>query len=67
MGFEAARAIVHGMPTAEWKALHHTAATLSEYLVRMGRLHTQGIPDAANRAPRRSLSRNHPQSQRSIK
>ena len=24
---EAGRAIVHGMPTADWKALHHTAAT----------------------------------------
>ena len=24
---EAGRAIVHGMPTVDWKALHHTAAT----------------------------------------
>ena len=31
---EAGRAIVHGMPTAEWKALHHTAAT-PEQLARM--------------------------------
>ena len=31
---EAGRAIVHGMPTAEWKALHHTAAT-PEQLRRM--------------------------------
>ena len=31
---EAGRAIVHGMPSAEWKALHHTAAT-PEQLQRM--------------------------------
>ena len=31
---ETGRAIVHGMPTAEWKALHHTAAT-PEQLARM--------------------------------
>jgi len=31
---EAGRAIVHGMPTAEWKAFHHTAAT-PEQLARM--------------------------------
>lgn len=31
---EAGRAIVHGMPTAEWKARHHTPAT-SEQLARM--------------------------------
>jgi len=31
---EAGRTIVHGMPTAEWKALHHTAAT-PEQLARM--------------------------------
>ena len=30
----AGRAIVHGMPTAEWKAHHHTAAT-PEQLARM--------------------------------
>ena len=34
MDKEAGRAIVHGMPTAEWKALHHTAAT-PEQLARM--------------------------------
>ena len=27
MDKEAGRAIVHGMPTQEWKALHHTPAT----------------------------------------
>ncbi|WP_428630597.1 DUF1244 domain-containing protein [Sphingopyxis sp.] len=27
MDKETGRAIVHGMPTGEWKALHHTAAT----------------------------------------
>ena len=31
---ETGRAIVHGMPTAEWKAMHHTAAT-PEQLARM--------------------------------
>jgi hypothetical protein len=31
---ETGRAIVHGMPTADWKALHHTAAT-PEQLARM--------------------------------
>ena len=31
---ESARAIVHGMPTKEWKALHHTAAT-PEQLAKM--------------------------------
>ena len=31
---ETGRAIVHGMPTAEWKALHHTPAT-PEQLARM--------------------------------
>lgn len=31
---EAGRAIVHGMPTADWKALHHTPAT-PEQLARM--------------------------------
>lgn len=31
---ESARATVHGMPTAEWKARHHTPAT-PEQLVRM--------------------------------
>ena len=34
MDKEASRAIVHGMPTAEWKALHHTPAT-PEQLARM--------------------------------
>ncbi|MCW5646122.1 MAG: DUF1244 domain-containing protein [Sphingopyxis sp.] len=34
MDKEAGRAIVHGMPTAEWKALYHTAAT-PEQLARM--------------------------------
>ena len=34
MDKEAGRAIVHGMPTAEWKAMHHTAAT-PEQLTRM--------------------------------
>ena len=34
MGKEAGRAIVHGMPSADWKALHHTPAT-SEQLARM--------------------------------
>jgi hypothetical protein len=34
MDKETGRAIVHGMPTAEWKALHHTAAT-TEQLARM--------------------------------
>ena len=34
MDREAARTIIHGMPTAEWKALHHTAAT-PEQLQRM--------------------------------
>lgn len=34
MDKEAGRAIVHGMPTADWKALHHTAAT-AEQLARM--------------------------------
>ena len=34
MDKEAGRAIVHGMPTAEWKALHHTATT-PEQLARM--------------------------------
>ena len=34
MDKEAGRAIVHGMPTAEWKARHHTAAT-PEQLARM--------------------------------
>ena len=34
MDKEAARAIVHGMPTAEWKAHHHVAAT-PEQLARM--------------------------------
>lgn len=34
MDKDAGRAIVHGMPTAEWKALHHTAAT-PEQLARM--------------------------------
>lgn len=31
---ESARAIVHGMPTAEWKARHHTIATPAQ-LARM--------------------------------
>jgi hypothetical protein len=31
---ETGRAVVHGMPTAEWKARHHTAAT-PEQLQRM--------------------------------
>jgi len=31
---ETGRAIVHGMPTATWKALHHTVAT-PEQLARM--------------------------------
>ncbi|MGQ2930446.1 MAG: DUF1244 domain-containing protein, partial [Sphingopyxis sp.] len=31
---EDGRAIVHGMPTADWKVLHHTAAT-PEQLRRM--------------------------------
>ena len=31
---EAGRTIIHGMPTAEWKALHHTPAT-PEQLARM--------------------------------
>ncbi len=34
MDKEAGRAIVHGMSTAEWKALHHVAAT-PEQLARM--------------------------------
>ena len=34
MDKETGRAIVHGMPTADWKALHHTAAT-PEQLARM--------------------------------
>lgn len=34
MDKESGRAIVHGMPTAEWKALHHTPAT-PEQLARM--------------------------------
>lgn len=34
MDKETGRAIVHGMSTAEWKALHHTAAT-PEQLARM--------------------------------
>ena len=34
MDKEAGRAIIHGMPTAEWKALHHVAAT-PEQLARM--------------------------------
>ena len=34
MDKEAGRAIVHGMPTADWKALHRTAAT-PEQLTRM--------------------------------
>ena len=34
MDKEAGRAIVHGMPTAAWKNLHHTAAT-PEQLARM--------------------------------
>ena len=34
MDKEAARAIVHGMPTAEWKARHHVPAT-AEQLRRM--------------------------------
>lgn len=34
MDKEAGRAIVHGMPTAEWKARFHTAAT-PEQLARM--------------------------------
>ena len=34
MDKEAGRAIVHGMPTAAWKSLHHTAAT-PEQLARM--------------------------------
>ena len=34
MDKDAGRAIVHGMPTAEWKALHHTPAT-PEQLARM--------------------------------
>lgn len=34
MDKETGRAIVHGMPTAEWKAQHHTAAT-PEQLARM--------------------------------
>lgn len=34
MDKEAGRAIVHGMPTAEWKAVHHVAAT-PEQLARM--------------------------------
>lgn len=31
---EAGRTIIHGMPTAEWKTLHHTPAT-PEQLARM--------------------------------
>ena len=34
MDKEAGRAIVHGMPTGTWKALHHTPAT-PEQLARM--------------------------------
>lgn len=34
MDKETGRTIVHGMPTADWKALHHTAAT-PEQLARM--------------------------------
>ena len=34
MDKETGRAIVHGMPTAEWKARYHTAAT-AEQLARM--------------------------------
>ncbi|MBU0825466.1 MAG: DUF1244 domain-containing protein [Alphaproteobacteria bacterium] len=34
MDKETGRAIVHGMPTADWKALHHTPAT-PEQLARM--------------------------------
>ena len=34
MDKEGGRAIVHGMPTAAWKALHHTPAT-PEQLARM--------------------------------
>ena len=34
MDKEAGRAIVHGMPTAEWKTRHHVAAT-AEQLARM--------------------------------
>ncbi len=34
MDKEAGRTIVHGMPTAEWKARHHTPAT-PEQLARM--------------------------------
>lgn len=34
MDKETGRTIVHGMPTAYWKALHHTAAT-PEQLARM--------------------------------
>ncbi|PAL21446.1 DUF1244 domain-containing protein [Sphingopyxis sp. GW247-27LB] len=34
MDKESGRAIVHGMPTAEWKARHHTPAT-DEQLARM--------------------------------
>ncbi|WP_235303511.1 DUF1244 domain-containing protein [Sphingopyxis sp. MWB1] len=34
MDKEAARALVHGMPTAEWKARYHTPAT-PEQLLRM--------------------------------
>lgn len=34
MDKESGRAIVHGMPTKEWKALHHTAAT-PEQLAKM--------------------------------
>ncbi len=34
MDKEAGRTIVHGMPTAEWKAQHHTAAT-ADQLARM--------------------------------
>ena len=34
MDKETGRAIVHGMPTAAWKSLHHTAAT-PEQLARM--------------------------------
>ncbi|MGN6689852.1 MAG: DUF1244 domain-containing protein [Sphingopyxis sp.] len=34
MDKETGRAIVHGMPTAEWKARHHVAAT-PEQLARM--------------------------------
>ena len=34
MDKESGRAIVHGIPTKEWKALHHTAAT-PEQLAKM--------------------------------